>query len=413
MHKYEDCLNIISECLTSVSLDTETVGLEYAANRVLATDIHATEDHPRFDHSAMDGYLIHRSLLTQFRDGKNPILTISESLVAGEEIPEIKEELQAIEIMTGAKIPSDAFWAVIRLENTTTIEQNADAKRICLNSIPNDGENIRRQGEDIKLGQLLLPRGTKIEFHHLMVLANMGIDQVEVLRKVQLAIVSTGKELVSYATKNLNETQIRNATGIYLEAYLRGQGHDVKNLGIVRDDPTLYRNLLLNAFDSGQDLLISTGAVSMGKYDFVKETLLGLGAQIHFHKCSIHPGKPILFASLNYRGRERFIFGIPGNLAASAVGLRFFLIPFLNQLTYCKSPEPVYAELLHDVKVSLGFRSFFCAELSQSDGVWKVSAPKRRSAASLSQFLKTNAWAVFSGNEEFVPKGQKVEVFRL
>ncbi len=409
MISYQESLNVLVDIASKQSIDTEIVELENSVGRILSEAVISAEASPPFDNSAMDGFALQESIFINWRAGVEVTVSVGDCLAAGDRVSDKQNNYLAVEIMTGAALPSDNFFAVVKIEDVKVVS-DGDHKKIILYSKPSYGENIRRAGEDFKEGQILLEAGTQIQHQHILALATLGISQLRVVRKIKIAVASTGKELVDCKTKKLQPGQIRNSTGLYLESYLRDHFFSVLNMGIVADQIENYQNTLRQAFDEGADLFISTGAVSMGIYDFVRPALEQLGADIHFHKCAIRPGKPILFASIEYKGRFRYIFGVPGNPVSTAVGLRFFVLPFLRSLQKHKCIDSVFATLDHDVKKPTGLKCFFKAELQQSSGETKVVSLPGQASFMVSPLLKSNAWVVLPEQGERIEKGAKVEV---
>jgi molybdopterin molybdotransferase len=264
--------------------------------------------------------------------------------------------------------------------------------------------------------------GQVIELSHLMALATLGFSRVCVARMPNIALISTGRELVDPSSPRLQPGQIRNSTGLYLKKYFESLHHPITECGTVSDDPEDYLKRLTQALDSGAEVVISTGAVSMGKFDFVKPALEKLGAKIHFHKCAIRPGKPILFASGNWRGKTVFFFGVPGNPVSTAVGLRFFVRPFLDHMLGIQTGDGSVADgialrsarLINDFKKPEGLRCFFKAiERVSPNGETLVEALPGQASFMVSPLLKANSWVVFPESGSSAKAGSMVEVCHL
>lgn len=414
MISYEECQLILKKsAAASFPLKVTEIGLDEAVGRVLAEDLIAIENNPTFDNSAMDGYAIQLEQLTPAqRDGVEWVPT-NGLIAAGDSVSPDTLKSKAVEIMTGAPIPGTTFSSVVRVEDT---EQKVDAsgcKCILLKKSPMRNDNIRRSGEDICEGDRLFNSGMVLQENHLLVLATQGISKLRVRRKVGIGILSTGKELVDYQTTVLKAGQIRNSTGIYLENVLKHSWSNVANLGIVEDNPRAYRASLLKALDQGLDVIVSTGAVSMGVFDFVRPTLEEMGAQVHFHKCAIRPGKPILFATINYGGTERYIFGIPGNPVSTAVGYNFFVKPFLEMLCGVQPDEKSQVILANEVKKPKDLRCFFKAKLLNDRDHLRVEVLSGQASFMVSPLIHADAWVILPEDSSSIQAGQSVEVLRI
>lgn len=414
MISYKESLKILEEAACrDRDEDCEEVELLRSVDRLLAEDLKARENNPYFDNSAMDGFAVNAAATEAHLNLSNEWIPVQSVIAAGDTNFKVERLEDAVEIMTGAPIPHPYFDSVVRIEDVQVITNLQGQKMIRINSAPVPGSNIRRAGEDTKAGDVLLCKGVRISCEHLLVLATQGISRLKVKKKIRISILSTGKEIVDYATKELKFAQIRNSTGVYLEASLASPLCNVKNYGIVQDEPSAYVEHIKKLLHEDSDLIISTGAVSMGMYDFVRPALESIGAKIHFHKCSIRPGKPILFASIVYKNKTRFIFGLPGNPVSTMVGLRFFIKPFINLLLKIKTVKPLMATLVSDTKKPEGFKCFFKAKVSLEGPEAKVEILKGQASFMVSPLLQSNAWVVFPEEGTLVKSGTSVEVFAL
>lgn len=445
MKSYQECLEILNQTAleNSSQIQIQAVDITNSIDQVLASDIYSNECSPAFDNSAMDGFAVNlESLIAHkhlFDQQKYLELSVVDCVAAGDnwlEKQNLKNELEghsklklnsnlylksnlnsngllAIEIMTGAPVPPN-FNSVIKIEDTKVErDQQGRAIKIKIFSIPGLLENIRKAGEDIHVGQLLLPAGTVLQTQHLLGLATIGYDQVKIKKNPNIAILSTGKELVNYKTKELQPGMIRNSTGVYLEIYFKKMGFQVLNLNIVNDSIDDYIAHVLKSFQEGADIIISTGAVSMGKFDFVKPALEKINSKIHFHKSSIRPGKPILFAETEFNNQKKFIFGVPGNPISTAVGLRFFILPFINQLIGKKNDDRYLAELNQDVTKPDGLTCFFKAIKNIKDNQQFVQSLPGQASFMVSPMFQSNGWVILPENGSKITKGTKVEVCEL
>ncbi|MGZ3773867.1 MAG: molybdopterin molybdotransferase MoeA [Pseudobdellovibrionaceae bacterium] len=412
MISYNQSQQILTKVARSFPVESETITLEESTGRILTHDVVAREPNPLFDNSAMDGFAVnHHELVTQFHDDFCELEV--QSLIAAGDAPILHDiKGAAIEIMTGAKIPSPYYDTVIRIEDVEVVHENS-VKKIRLRQVPHLGANIRKVGEDFKEGQILLKKGTKVNHQHLMALATQGIDEIEVGKKVKIGIVSTGKEIVEYKKKALSPGQIRNSTGVYLLSYLKSALQEVVNFGNIEDDENTYIKKIKEAFDQDIQVVLSTGAVSMGVYDFVRSALEKIGATIHFHKCAIRPGKPILFASLLYKNRMRFIFGLPGNPVSTAVGLRFFVMPFLNTLQGRTEDTTALGTLIKNVQKPEGLTCFFKAKTETLDEKMQVESLPGQASFMVSPLIKSNAWILLPDEGTIFSAGTNVEVISL
>ncbi len=276
--------------------------LEEAQGLRLAQDICADRDYPPFDKSLMDGYAV------RCQDVKLvPVeLEVIGEIAAGQVSPVAIGPGQSMAIMTGAPLPVGAD-GVVPVEET---EQTAE--RVTIRQTATPEHFIARRGADCAAGSIVLARGTKLEAAQLAVAASVGAAWVDVFARPRVAVLSTGDELVSIRSAP-GPAQIRNANNLMLVALLKRFGCEVADQGIVSDD----RESIRNAIEQGMtlDVLLVSGGMSMGRYDFVPMVLLDLGVELEIERLRIKPGKPFVFA----RGTKTFVFGLPGNPVSAFV----------------------------------------------------------------------------------------------
>ncbi|MCB9254157.1 MAG: molybdopterin molybdotransferase MoeA [Bdellovibrionaceae bacterium] len=386
---------------TASPVPEEQVAYERSLGRVLSSKILSPEALPPFTNSAMDGFAVSsRHIASQsgpFRMRVNGIIA------AGDAVREHCETgpNECWEIMTGAVVPPDCD-AVIKVEETTR-----EGDTIQFSRLVRAGENIRKAGEDFQMGKEVSDGGTRVYPEHLMSFAALGINSVSVYRKPTVAVVSTGAELTSDAGPGTGK--IRNSTAPYLLSELNALGVDARFLGVIADDPKAFLSLMETELGRNVDVILSTGAVSMGRYDFVAPALRDLGAEILFHKVAIRPGKPLLFAKL---GKTAF-FGVPGNPVSTAVGLRFFVEPYLRSLQGLSPERPYRAVLENDTKKPLGLRCFFKAEVSHTQTLRTVKILRGQESFRVAPCLASNCWAVLPEDGDSVVNGSEIDIYPL
>lgn len=296
-----------------------------ALGRVLAEDVTSPLALPPFDNSAMDGFAL--------RVGAEGAAAGSEFSVEGSHAAgegAVRARADAWEIMTGASLP-EGLDAVVPVEQVEVLATDAAGhpRRIRLTAPVACGQHLRRRGSDIAAGSRVLAAGTLLEPAQWMLLAALGVAEVAVAPRPAVALITTGRELVDDPAASLAPGQIRNSNRPFLAARLAAAGARVVWQETVADDVAGFDAALERALAAGARLVVTTGAVSMGRHDFIPEALAARGASVHFHKLALRPGKPLLCASL--AGGEPF-FGLPGNPVSAAVGLRFFVEPALRRM---------------------------------------------------------------------------------
>ncbi|PKP20012.1 MAG: molybdopterin molybdenumtransferase MoeA [Bacteroidetes bacterium HGW-Bacteroidetes-21] len=285
---------VLSKAITG---NSEKRNLLDSLGYVTAENIYSDIFMPPFDKSAVDGFACRRA------DFPGP-LTILETIPAGQLPTMTITPGTCSRIMTGAKMPDGADCAV--MVEYTEVHEN---KMTFTGSQTSD--NFARFGEDLKEGDLIIPKNTYIEPQHIAVMATVGCTQPLVYQKPTVAIFSTGNELVEPTLKPTGG-QIRNSNSYQLMAQCQAIGIQANYCGIIPDNKEVTRNMISDALKNNQIILL-TGGVSMGDFDFVPEIMKELGFEIHFDAISVQPGKPTTFATLN----DKYIFGLPGNPVSS------------------------------------------------------------------------------------------------
>jgi molybdopterin molybdotransferase len=311
--------------------------------------------------------------------------------------------------MTGAPLPI-GYDAVIKVEEVKKFSRDGNTY-IQIEKNLNYFENVRNEGGDFKKGNVVLKKNEKITEAHLMAMASLGITSVEVYARPKVVLISTGNELVEPGSI-ITPGKIRNSTGVYLTAVLRKLGCDVEYCGIIADETKYFFEKIKEILKNPPDIIISTGAVSMGKYDFITSAIKDLGADIYFHKVAIRPGKPLLFAK--FPNEKTMFFGLPGNPVSSSVGIRFFIVPFLRESFGIKSEKPIRAKLINHFKKPEGLRCFFKSKLSLS----KQENPEVEILEGQASFIvqsltKANAWVVLEESGSAVSMGDWLDVYPL
>lgn len=296
-------------------LTTVDVGLGEAFGRVLASDLVSPEEVPSFDNSAMDGFAVRAADEAAGAEG----LPIVAEIPAGRPAAAPLRPGEAMRIMTGAPLPAGAD-AVAPVENT----EERDG-RVTVRIWPAEGANVRRAGEDVRAGSPLLPAGVALGPAEVGLLASVGVQRVPVVRRPRVALVATGSELVALG-EPLGAGQIRNSNSYTACGQVLAAGCEPVLLGIARDDPGETRDLIARALE--EDVVVTSGGVSVGDFDFVKAVLDGLGVERRFWKVRTKPGKPVVFGVHG----DTLVFGAPGNPVAAMVTFELYVRPALLAL---------------------------------------------------------------------------------
>jgi len=320
MISYQEAKSIIRKNIHKLS--DESVSLNEAGNRILAQDIVATFPSPQFDNSAMDGFAV-RSKDTKGANTKNPVTLKMVSVSSAGSPSKIKLGAgECIQCMTGAKIP-DGADAIIMVEDSSGF---SDAHSVKIFRESQSGKHIRKMGEEITEGDVLMPKRTRITPNEIGTCATFGYGELSVTKKPKIAIFGTGDELVEPG-EDLDEGQIYNSNLFVFAELVQRAGGEVVRRNVIKDDRESLREFLLEALDSC-DMIISSGGVSMGRYDYVRDVFIELGVVEHFWKVAQKPGKPLFFGT----GNDTLIFGLPGNPVSSYIGFMEWVWPALETM---------------------------------------------------------------------------------
>ena len=390
----------LDKILTKIQFKgVEKVSLDQALGRVMAEDVVSRINNPPLDNSAMDGYAVIAGDI-QSATPENPVkLEMVEEIAAGYTAKGTLKPGQTMRIMTGAPIPPGAD-AVLMQEDT---QKDGDSI-LCLDRADVE-ENIRRAGEDIKIGESVLKKGTTLSPAHIGMLAVIGRSQIAVGQRPTVAILSTGDEILE-----LDETpegpQIFNSNGHMLAAQIKSAGGIPVYLGIAKDTEEDLMEKFAWALKA--DIVVSSGGVSVGDYDLVKSTLQKMGQEMLFWKVAMKPGKPLAFGRIG----KTPIFGLPGNPVSSFVSFEQFVRPSLRKVLGCSdlSHKTVQAKLTRTITKKPGRLHFLSSIVSWTDGEYTVTPAGEQGSGILKSAANANGLLIFPLEAEEIKQGQEVAV---
>ena len=375
---------------------TETVPLTQALGRYVAAELRARTDHPGFDNSAMDGYAMRTADLAA-HDFRLPL--------AGEarcgDAPGKLAPGTAQRIFTGAPLPAGADTVVmqedVQVENGTVTLPRSVAP----------DQNLRRRGEDFRLGDMLYAPGRRLSAWDLALLATAGVAAVAVYARPRALVVATGDELVAPGAP-LKPGQIYESNRLATLSLLAQLGADVSDGGTVRDDPAALRALLARSGDF--DFIVTSGGASVGDYDVVKQVFAEIG-EIKFWKVRIKPGKPIAFGHV---GERTHFFALPGNPVSSLVTFKLFVEPAVYAWHHARAPAlTLLAQAANGFRRRPGRTEFLRARLYNQDGRLLVDALKGQGSHMLGPLRETNVLIRVEAESDGFEAGSMVTVIPL
>ncbi len=396
----EEALSIVLE--TPVSSHIEEVPLLNSLNRVCAEDVKASITVPPWDNSAMDGFAVKTEDVESASETSGVKLKVKTDIPAGSFYEGKIEKGECARIMTGAPIPEGAEAVVMR----EFAHDSGD--EVVLERSAERGENIRKKGEDINVGDIVVPRGKVITPADIGVMASVQASAINVYRRPTVAVLSTGDELVDLDEK-IEPGKIVTSNNYALEAQINESGALTLQMGIIKDDRDILRDAVKKA--SSADIILTTGGVSVGDYDFVKDILGELGFEKKFWKVAQKPGKPLLFGTLG----KSLVFGLPGNPTATMLCFEIYVRPMIRMIQGFSNlhRKSVKAEALEDIKKKAGRKHFIRAITENREGKYFFRTTGAQGSGILTSMSKANSIAVVEREATLLKKGEEADVILI
>ena len=402
MNSYKAAISKLNN--NTLKIGSEIVSIKDALNRISSKEVIAKSDYPADDNTAFDGFAVNS------KETKNTFqkFKILKTIAAGDN-PYIKKvpKLSCIEVMTGAIIKKP-FDTIIPIEDIEFFPSKQNAKYIIIKKKIKKSEFIRPKGSDYKKGNKIIRKGELINPAHILSLKTLGIDKVLVKKKVNIVFYPSGNELSD--KKNIPSWKIRNSNTIYLNSLIRSLPVNFTVKKILRDkDKILFKKQISKQLKSKTDILITSGAVSKGKFDFIPSVINQFKLKNHFKGVAIRPGKPIMFAKFN---NNKCFFGLPGNPISSVACFRFFVIPLLFKSLGLKAEKPIFAKLKNKFSKKKKFTRFVKGKLTfDKKGFVEFEVFEGQESYKIEPFVKSNAWGVFKDGVSVFNKGNLIDVY--
>jgi len=378
----------------------ERVPLSDALGRVLAEDIVAEFNDPQFPTASMDGYAVKHSDLAEGRE----LVVLGDNPAGHDETRELAEG-ECIKTFTGSMMPAGSD-TLIQIENVSF-----EDGKIIINEMVEKANAVRPVGEGYRAGEVLIHKGVKIGFAEIGVMAGLNKVMVKVMLRPRVAVIATGSEILDLGENSENPAQIRSSNNYTLAALFESAGAEPVQLGTAPDDRDAIMHTFENALESA-DIVVSTGGVSVGDYDFVKDIIPRLGAQIVYKGVGIKPGRHILVAQ---RG-HKFILALPGFAYSSTVTAILYVLPLIAKMLGKRAAyKTVAAKLQEDFKKRSRFTEFTACNVVVEDGEYFVNFEGKKvgSSAILVNMLDNSALMVAGEDDKFLEAGTYVNVILL
>lgn len=378
--------------------ETEICNLFDSVGRILAENVYAPRNNPPFNRATMDGFAVHHDSIRTASEDSPVRLHITGDSFIGESRKELKGAKNCFRISTGAIVPTGAD-AVVKVENTSEVEGFVE-----IYESVTQAENIAESGSDISTNELLLAKGKELETHDIAVLASLGIPEVEVLRRLNIQVISTGNELIGY-DHPYSEGKINDANGVVVASELSSfQCMNAKYSGIVKDEYDLIRNSIDSALRDN-DVVILSGGSSAGESDLVYRIIEEFNPGMIFHGVLVKPGLPTVFG----KSGNKLLIGLPGfPVSALMIFRSIFLIPLLRSAGSSRIPSLRTGKLAVNLRLEMGRQNLIPVSMSSKD-VPKIY-PVTGLSGSITRFVSTSGFISVPGNTKFIEEGNKVDV---
>ena len=388
---------------SKIIIQNETIKSSDCLNRVAAENVLSKSNNPAANNAAFDGYAIYSKDTNNLNKKKGKLFKIIGTVAAGDKPnKKRKHKFQTIEIMTGGILP-EGFDTIIPIEQIIFYPSNENLKFIFLNKKIKKYQHVRFKGSDFKRNDLLIKKGTILESHHILALKTLGISNIKVKKIPKILFFSTGNEITN--NDKIPNWKVRNSNSHYIQSLKDNFLFTFINGGVLRDkDKLVFERKIKKMLNSNIDIIITSGAVSAGKFDYVPNVIKKFKLSFYIKGVAIRPGKPILFTKI--QKNQKVIFGLPGNPISSAACFRFFVYPYLRYTLGVKDEKPIKAILKNEFTKKTYLTRFIKSKINTTiNGKLEVETLKGQESFRIQSFVKSNIWALLpSGKSKFKKK---------
>ena len=408
MISYSKAINILKK--NKIKIKSENILSEHSVGRISSNNIYSPCNYPSADNTAFDGFAINSIETKNLNKNKKKKFKIIKILAAGDN-PKIKNisKFSTIEVMTGALIIKP-FNSVLPIEKVKFFPNKKNAKFIIIDKKIKKNDHIRFAGSDYKKGEKIISKGEMVKPSHILAFKTLGIKKIPVKRIPKIFFYTTGNEISN--KQNIPNWKVRNSNSHYLKSFLKNFPIHFKEKKILRDkDEKKFKNEIKKNMKFGTDIIITSGAVSAGKYDYVSNVIKSFRLRKSFKGVLIRPGKPLMFAKFK---KNMIFFGLPGNPISSAACFRFFVLPFINASLNLNDDKKIIAKVNKKFIKKKFLTRFIKGKLSFSNNnVPMFEILKGQESFRINSFTKTNAWGLFPNNKSVFNKGDLIECYSL
>ena len=393
-----------------IKIYSEKVSAENSINRISAVNLNSPNNYPAANNTAFDGFAINSKETKNLSKKKSLKFKIIKTLAAGDN-PNIKKvpKFSTIEVMTGAIIKKP-FDTIIPVEQAQFFPSRTKPKYLIINKKIKKNNFIRFAGSDFKKSEIVIKRGEIINSQHILAFKTLGIKNIMVKKKPNIVFYTTGNEISN--SSKLPNWKVRNSNSYYLKSLLKNLPFNFVEKKILRDnDLNKFQSEIKKNLKSRNDLILTSGAVSAGKFDFVPMIIKKFKLKYSFKGAYIRPGKPLMFAKFI---KNKAFFGLPGNPISSAACFRFFVLPYLYFSTEVNENKPINAKLKTKFKKKKNFTRFIKGQISFSNkGIAEFKVEKGQESFRIKPFTKSNAWGLFPNGKANFKKNDYIKCYTL
>jgi len=407
MIQYKEAKNIIEKI--SFKLGNEKISTLNSINRVCAFNIKSPSVNPLHNNTAFDGFAVVAKETKGLSKKNSKRFKIIKTIAAGDS-PKVKKYFKnsAIEIMTGGLVPR-MFDSVLAVEKAKYFPSKEKPTHIIIDREVKKFSFIRFAGEDYKLNDLVVKKGEIIQPKHIMALTTLGIKNIEVKKKPKITFISTGNEIVNYNYKNILPWQVRNSNNHYFKSFGNKLNFTIIDGGIIKDsNPTKLKNIIKKLEKTDTDVIVTSGAISAGKFDFIPDLIKKSSFKKCFKGVAIKPGRPIMLSK--FKKKNKLFFGLPGNPISCAAGFRFFVYPLIRKSLGLKKEKRFSAKLSNKYLKVKNFTHFVrCFVKIDNRGQVQLQVLQGQQSNRIKSFVEANSWGIFPSGKDKFKKGEIIE----
>ncbi len=407
MISYKESRRILRKSI--IKIKDERISSIYSLNRVTSLNIYSSINYPTGDNTACDGFAIKSSDTNNIKKNFTQKFKIIGSISAGNKPFKKKiRKYDTIEIMTGSIIPK-GFDTIIPIEQIIFYPNKKNKKYILIDKRITKYNHVRFTGSDFKKKEIVVKKNTIIQPNHILAFKTLGIKNITVKKKINILFFSTGNEISN--SDNIPDWKVRNSNSHYIKNLNNNFLFNFKDGGILRDqDQKVFKSKIKKMLNSNTDIMVTSGAVSAGKYDFIPEVIKKFKLSNYFKSVAIRPGKPILFAKI--KNNQKAIFGLPGNPMSSAACFRFFVYTYISIILGLNDEKPIKAILKNTFIKKKNFTRFAKSKLNTTNnGKIEVEILKGQESFRIKSFIKSNIWTLLPAGKSKFKKGEIVDCF--